>query len=100
MVLGLLALSAPVTAQTPIVIELSGIMGGRTPGDIELLTSEPVDPSLVGATCDGVAQTENNASVHLGNNVIVESGATTATFFGVEDTPGADHSVVGSCHPW
>lgn len=86
-VLGLLALSAPATAQSPIVIELMGIMG-RPEGTIELLTSEPVDPSLVGRTCEGVAQTENNASVHPDNNVIIETGTTSATFFGVEDAPG------------
>lgn len=88
MVLGLLASAAPATAQTAIVIELSGIMGGRTEGAIELIHTEGVDASLVGATCTGVAETENNASVHEQNNVIVETGTTTATFFGVEDTPG------------
>ena len=60
--MGSLALAAPSLAQQSIVIELSGVLRGNT-GDTALVTSEPVDPSLVGASCDGTLQVDNNASI-------------------------------------
>lgn len=95
MAMGLLALAAPLAAQQPIVIELEGVLEGPV-DTVVPLTSVAVDPALVGGTCTGTAQTENNASVHPDNDVILASGGTSAEFTGVEDAPGLLLTLEGS----
>lgn len=86
-VVGLIALATPSIAQSSFTIELSGILVG-TPGQIRPITSEPVDPSLVGSVCTGVGQTENNASVHPNNDLFISTGGSTVEVPNVEDEPG------------
>ncbi len=87
--LGLFALAVPAFAQSgTITIELDGVLTGFNEGDVEPLVSEPVDPALVGATCDGVLTTDNNGSVHPGNTLIITTGGETVEIPNVEDEPG------------
>ena len=86
--LGLLFAAVPALAQTDNDIEIS-FFGNlfEPPGSITEIYNEPVDPSLVGQTCSGFAQTENNASVWLNNDLIIASGATSTEILNYEAAP-------------
>ena len=91
----MLAFASPAGAQADsFTISLDGVIRGQAEGDIVELVDQAVAPALVGATCTVTGATENNGSVHPGNNVIIATGDATATVPGVEDVPG--QVVVGS----
>lgn len=73
-VLGLVLLAAPAFAQSTITIALEGVFFVNNEGDVLVVHEEPVQPADVGSTCSGTLQTDNNASVHPGNTLIVASG--------------------------
>jgi len=73
-ILGALLVAAPAVAQTNnIEILLDQVLSGE-PGDVFVVHTEPVDPALVGVTCSATAQTENNASEHPNNDLLIASG--------------------------
>ena len=81
---GLLIAAVPAWAQTnDIEIHFSGNLF-EPPGSITEIYNEAVDPSLVGQTCSGFAQTENNASVWLNNDLIIASGGTSTEILNYE----------------
>ena len=55
----------------------SGIVSGGE-GEIRLLGEVTVAPELVGATCTGRAETQNQESVHPNNDMIITTGTTQA----------------------
>ena len=87
-VVGLLALAVPATAQDNVIsITVEGVLTGNE-GDVVPVVSEPVAAGLVGATCEVQGQTENNSSVHEGNDLILTTGDTTAVIENTEEFPG------------
>jgi hypothetical protein len=78
LVAAVLALAVPAGAQTrEFVIQTEGVARGEE-GSVLQLVSQPVDADLVGATCEVDGRTENNESVHPDNDLIIETGGTTA----------------------
>lgn len=87
-ILGALLVAAPVVAQTNhIEILLDQVLSGE-PGDVFVVHTEPVDPALVGVTCSATAQTENNASEHPNNDLLIASGADAMTIPNFEAVAG------------
>jgi hypothetical protein len=83
--MAVVGLAEPVGAQeTEIVIELDGVATGEE-GSVLELVNRPVDASLVGATCSVSGRTENNESVHPGNDIIIASGDSVAEVPNVEE---------------
>lgn len=87
-VVGLLAMAAPSIAQETFTIELDGYYTGPT-DSVQLIKSVTVPPDLVGATCTGTGQLENNASVHPDNDLIIATGGEEAEITDYESEPGA-----------
>jgi cell division septation protein DedD len=86
-------------APDDVVIDVTGAIYGN-PGDVIVVQEVAVDPALVGATCDGVAITQNNESVHPDTDLIVSTGGTQSEFADVESvsdgvTEGTEHVVLG-----
>lgn len=78
--LAVLLIAIPAMAQTEtdtIEILIDGIVRG-TPGEVKHLETVTVPEGLVGRTCTGVAESQNNESQHVDNDFILSSGATTA----------------------
>jgi hypothetical protein len=85
----MLAFVSPAGAQADTFsITLEGVITGQAEGDIVELVDQAVAPGLVGATCTVTGATQNNGSVHPGNNLIIATGGSTATVPGVEEVPG------------
>jgi len=85
----LLAFVSPAGAQDDsFSITLEGIITGQAEGDVVQLVDQPVPAGLVGATCTVSGATENNGSVHPGNNLIIATGGASTTVPGVEEVPG------------
>ena len=65
-----------------------------TPGEVRLLSTQPVDPADVGKSCEVTVVSTNNESVRPGSDLIVESGTSSMVAPDVEhDT--ASHTFVG-----
>jgi hypothetical protein len=78
--LAVLFIAIPAMAQTEtdtIEIFFDGIVEG-TQGEVIHLETVTVPEGMVGRTCTGVAQSQNNESQHVDNDFILSSGATTA----------------------
>lgn len=87
-IVGALLLATPAMAQTSqIEIFLDQILRGK-PGDVFVVHTESVDPALVGGTCSGTAQTENNASEHPNNDLTISSGGSTTVIADFEAIAG------------
>jgi len=87
-IVGALLLATPAMAQTSqIEIFLDHTLRGK-PGDVFVVHTESVDPALVGGTCSGTAQTENNASEHPNNDLIISSGESTTVIADFEAIAG------------
>jgi hypothetical protein len=85
----MLAFVSPAGAQDDTFsITLEGIITGQAEGDIVELVDQPVPAALVGASCIVSGATENNGSVHPGNNLIIATGGASTTVPGVEEVPG------------
>ena len=65
------------------------------PGSITPIAVVETPPELVGSTCFGVAVAENGTSVHLGNNIIIESGSSVAVLENVEGAPNKVTNAIG-----
>jgi hypothetical protein len=81
-------------------IQVTGAVYGN-PGDVLVVQEVAVDPALVGATCTGVAITQNNESVHPDTDLIISTGGTQSEFDDVESvsdgtTEGSEQLVLGS----
>jgi hypothetical protein len=94
-ILGALLVAAPAVAQTDhIEILLDHVLRGD-PGDVYVVHTEPVDPALVGGTCSATAQTENNASEHANNDLLIVSGADAMTIPNFEAVAGQVTATTG-----
>lgn len=80
--------AAPVSAQPVVVIVEVNMTVYGNEGDVIQVAQAVVDPTLVGATCEGTARTENNASEHPGNDLIIESGTSTGVIPNFEAVAG------------
>lgn len=91
-----LILAAPALAQdSSFTIAVEGVADGAE-GDVIQVAEQAVDPALVGASCTVTASTENNSSVHPGNELIIATGGTEGTIPGVEEQPGQTLTLAGS----
>jgi hypothetical protein len=86
-VLGLVLLASPAFAQSTITISVEGILTGAE-GEVVQVLVEPVDAADVGSFCAGTLVTENNASVHPGNVLIIASNGDVKEIPGIEDEAG------------
>lgn len=77
-------LSVPVDAESEISIPFGDLIFGA-PGSVVTLAEVEVDEDLVGRTCFLAVVAENQASVHMGNDLIVSTGTSEAVIVGVED---------------
>jgi len=94
--LGALLMALPAAAQTgEIHILVDGILRGD-PGDVFNVHTEVVDESLIGATCTGIASTENNASEHPNNDMIFASGGNTAVIPDYEAVANSTTAMAGT----
>jgi len=78
--LAVLLIAIPAMAQTgtdTIEIFIDGSVEG-TQGEVIHLETVTVPEGMVGRTCTGVAEAQNNESQHVDNDFILSSGATTA----------------------
>jgi LPXTG-motif cell wall-anchored protein len=93
----LLAYASPVAAQDSdtFTIVVEGVLTGAE-GDVAEVVNQPVAAALVGETCTVTGQSENNGSVHPGNNLIIATGSSSTTVAGTEDTPGQIVNGTGS----
>jgi hypothetical protein len=66
------------------------------PGSFTVLADVETPPELIGATCLGFAAAENQESVHPNNDIIIETGDSTATLKDVEGTPNKVTDATGS----
>ena len=73
----MIAMSTGAAAVNDIVFTASGIVSGGE-GEIRLLGELTVAPELVGATCTGRAETQNQESVHPNNDMIITTGTSQA----------------------
>lgn len=81
-VASVMVMAAPVGAD--IVIEFDELIFGDV-GAVETVAEADVPDELVGRICEISVLAENQASVHLGNDVIVSTGTSQAVIVGVED---------------
>jgi uncharacterized repeat protein (TIGR01451 family) len=66
------------------------------PGTYVELANVQTPPELVGATCLGLAVAENGSSVHPNNDIIIETGGTTAVLKDVEGSSGKTTESIGA----
>ena len=71
-------------AGADIAIEFDELVSGPV-GTVRTVAEAKVPPELVGDTCQISVVAENQASVHVGNDLIVSTGDSQAVFVGVED---------------
>lgn len=91
----LVVLATPLGAQESFTISLEGIATGAE-GEIVELANEAVPANLIGSTCNVMATTQNNGSVHQGNIITVASETGAATIPGAEEVPGQTISGTGT----
>lgn len=77
-------LTAPVGAESEISIPFDDLIFAP-PGSVVLLAEVDVEEDLVGRTCFLAVESQNQASVHMGNDLIVSTGGSQAVVVGVED---------------
>ncbi|MCH8899080.1 MAG: hypothetical protein IH942_01145 [Acidobacteria bacterium] len=96
--LAVLLIAIPAMAQTEtdtIEILVDGIVQGDEGEVIHLLTVT-VPEGMVGRTCTGSAESQNNESQHVDNDFILSSGTTTAEFPNWEAVPLATTAMSGT----
>jgi len=96
--LAVLLIAIPAMAQTEtdtIEILVDGIVRGDEGEVIHLLTVT-VPEGMVGRTCTGSAESQNNESQHIDNDFILSSGATTAEIPNWEAVPLATTAMSGT----
>jgi hypothetical protein len=96
--LAVLLIAIPAMAQTEtdtIEILIDGIARG-IPGAVIHLETVPVPEGLVGRTCTGIAESQNNESQHVDSDFILSSGATTAEISNWEAVPLATTAMSGT----
>lgn len=89
----LFALVVPVDAATDefeVSIPVETVVRGAEPGAVVTLTDPPVvaPEDLVGRECTVVARSENQSSVHPGNDLVVVTGESQVRIADVEAEPG------------
>jgi hypothetical protein len=92
----MMAFVSPAGAQDSFSITLEGIITGQAEGDVVELVNQAVPSNVVGATCTVSGASQNNGSVHPGNNLIITTGSSTVNVPGVEEVPGQVVSGSGS----
>jgi hypothetical protein len=96
--LAVLLIAIPAMAQTgtdTIEIFFDGIVEG-TQNEVKHLETVTVPEGMVGRTCTGVAESQNNESQHVDNDFILSSGATTAEISNWEAVPLATTPMSGT----
>lgn len=83
-----------VAAQSGFAIPIDTVVRAA-PGSLTELAEVQTPPGLVGSTCLGLGIAQNQDSVHPNNDIIIESGSTTAVFEDVEETPNKVTSLSG-----
>jgi hypothetical protein len=89
-VLALVVGATPALAQAEpdiVIIDIDRVVRGQ-PGEIFQVGSAAVEPELVGATCSGTAQTENNSSRHPNTDLIITTGSDSSVIQDFERDPG------------
>jgi uncharacterized repeat protein (TIGR01451 family) len=91
-VIGALAVAVsavPAVAQeNSIIIDLPEAVVEGDEGDVIQIWTEPVPAHLIGASCDGALQIDNNASTHPNNDLILMSGDDVVEIENVEAQAG------------
>ncbi len=77
-------LPAPVGAESEISIPFDDLIFSP-PGSVVMLAEVDVEDDLVGRTCLLNVESQNQSSVHPGNDLIVSTGGSQAVVVGVED---------------
>lgn len=94
--IGLVLLQSPVLAgHGDISVPIDTVVRAGQ-GEVVQLATVPVDPELVGATCDFEFHAINQESVNPGNDLILSSDGTETVIPGVEDAPDQILDVAGS----
>lgn len=92
-----LAFVSPASAQDDtFTIAVEGIITGQAEGAIVEVANQAVAPALVGSTCTVTGASQNNGSVHPGNNLIIATGGSSTNVPGVEEVPGQVVAGTGS----
>ncbi len=68
------------------------------PGTVIELGRAVIDQDLAGPLCTWSASATNQESVHLGNDIIVQSGDAELVLAGIEDSPGKVTTAAGSAY--
>jgi hypothetical protein len=84
----------PAEALEPIVISTDTVVRGSE-GEVHVLVEVPTGDEA-GCEAQVSATTHNNASVHVGNDLIVSSGGASVVISDVESAPGTEKSASGS----
>lgn len=79
---GVLVLASPASAD--IVIEFDRLISGQE-GWVRTVEEVPVQADHIGEDCEISVISQNQSSVHVGNDLIVTTGTSQVTFVGVED---------------
>jgi hypothetical protein len=83
MAMMLLASIATAALAAGFVIPIDTVVHAK-PGSSEVLADVETPPDLIGATCIGLAEAENQSSVHPGNDIVISTGGTEAILKDVE----------------
>ncbi len=67
--------------------EITGVLSG-VPDSVAEVHTETVPADLVGQTCEFAVATENNSSVHAGNDLLLQTGDASGEIPEVEASPG------------
>lgn len=81
----------PASAGEPIALEQRVLRGPE--GSVEELTEVPVDADDVGRRCTLAVHTENQFSVHPGNDLLLTTGGADTVFADVEAEPDGDRDL-------
>jgi len=94
---GALLMALPAAAQTgEIQILIVITLFDEPPGSVHNVHTEPVDESLIGASCTGFAVTENNSSEWPNNDLILTSGTDSAVIPDFEAVAGGSSFLAGT----
>lgn len=88
MLVTLFVVGAPTAHAGSVEISLDTVVHAPE-GSVTLLATSDTPPGFVGMTCPVVVESNGQASVHPGNDLIVRSGGSSVTLEDVERAPGA-----------
>jgi len=92
----LVILVAPSALAAPAFIIPIDTVIYEPPGSQTVLADVETPPELIGATCLGFAEAENQSSVHPNNDIIIETGDSVAFLEDVEGAPNKVTDAIGT----